>query len=248
MTDSTWVRSYLDKGVYTGGTIYAGGNFYVNTSGGLFCASTNRWIIRTYLSGTENCVHVGSASDSLHLFTTNKKVWLNNTTTYFATTSGSDRRLKKDFSEITEAYERMYMDVDVSAFRYILDDDDLHYGFMAQDVEAALQRYGLPLDSNLYGVSEAVNDEAAVIHDTNVYHVNYLEWVPLNKHMITKTIRRLDAVEAETSTKIYLLSSRTDSTESRLEEVTKELARLQVENRTIKTELEQLKQQRASAA
>lgn len=248
MTDPTWVRSYLDKGVYTGGTIYAGNSFYVNTNTGLWCATTSHWVIRPYLNGTENCIGCGNASQPLRLFTTSNRVWLHNTTTYFATTSGSDRRLKKDFSEITEAYEKMYMDVGVSAFRYILDDDDLHYGFMAQDVEAALRRYGLSLDSNLYGISEAVNDEAAVIHDTNVYHVNYLEWVPLNKHMITKTIRRLDTVEAEATAKINLLACRAVSTESRLAEVTEELARLQAENQTIRTELEQLKQQRVSAA
>lgn len=213
--------------------------------------SGGHWVIRQYTTSADNktvCIGCGNASQPLRLFTTNSRVWLHNGNSYFAITSGSDRRLKKDFSEITEAYEKMYMDVDVSAFRYILDDDAIHYGFMAQDVEAALRKNNLPAESNLYGVCTAENNEAAVIHDTNVYHVNYLEWVPLNKHMITKTIRRLDMLEADTETKFNMLSSKTDSAEHRLAEITEELARMQAENQAIKTELEQLKQQRASVA
>ena len=214
--------------------------------------SGGHWVIRRYVTSADNttiCTGVGSTGVTLRLFTANSRVWLHNTTTtYFATTSTSDRRLKKDFSEITEAYERMYMDVDTFAFRYILNDKEVHYGFMAQDVAAALKKYSLTDASSLYGVYTAENTEAAVIHDTNVYHVNYLEWVPLNKHMITKTIRRLDMLEADTETKLSMLTSKTDSTEHRLAEVTEELARMQAENQVIKTELERLKQQRASVA
>lgn len=265
---------YQDVGIMrTDGTLQVGSNgayFNANSAGASFgvdltmgshnivfnntygIRSGGHWLIRRYVTSADNttqCTGVGSTGVTLRLFTANSRVWLHNTTTtYFATTSTSDRRLKKDLSEITEAYEQMYMDVDTFAFRYILDDDTIHYGFMAQDVEKALKKYRLTDDSNLYGVYTAENAEAAVIHDTNVYHVNYLEWVPLNKHMITKTIRRLDMLEADTETKFNMLSAKTDSTEHRLAEVTEELARMQAENQVIKTELEQLKQQRASAA
>lgn len=264
---------YHDVGIMrTDGTLQVGGNgtyFNANSAGASFgvnltlgshnlifnntygIQSGGHWVIRQYTTSADNktvCIGCGNASQPLRLFTTNSRVWLHNGNSYFAITSGSDRRLKKDFSEITEAYEKMYMDVDVSAFRYILDDGAIHYGFMAQDVEAALRKNSLPTDSNLYGVCAAENNEAAVIHDTNVYHVNYLEWVPLNKHMITKTIRRLDMLEADTEITFNMLSSKTDSAEHRLAEITEELARMQAENIMIKTELEQLKQQWASVA
>lgn len=264
---------YQNTGILrTDGTLQVGGNgtyFNANSAGASFgvnltlgshnlifnntygIQSGGHWVIRQYTTSADNktvCIGCGNASQPLRLFTTNSRVWLHNGNSYFAITSGSDRRLKKDFSEITEAYEKMYMDVDVSAFRYILDDGAIHYGFMAQDVEAALRKNSLPTDSNLYGVCAAENNEAAVIHDTNVYHVNYLEWVPLNKHMITKTIRRLDMLEADTEITFNMLSSKTDSAEHRLAEITEELARMQAENIMIKTELEQLKQQWASVA
>ncbi|RKJ51886.1 hypothetical protein D7Y05_02265 [bacterium 1XD42-54] len=217
------------------------GNINVPTNYGLRCQTTNHWVIRPYLNGTENCVGVGNASTPLRLFTTSSRVWLHNTSTYFATTSGSDWRLKKDFSEITEAYEKMYMDVNVSAFRYILDDAEVHYGFIAQEVEAALLKYGLSPDSNLYGVSQAVKDEVEVIHDTNVYHVNYLEWVPLNKYMITKAINRIDALEADVEIRVSTILSREEEMQKKLDAAVYEIARLKEAKEKKGEELEQLK-------
>lgn len=209
MIDSTWVRTFNNKGIHSGtGSIYTeGGNFYANTDHGLYCQSTGHWTIRTFNSSAGMVsVGVGNGSEPLRLFTSNKTWAGNSTTTYYSTTSSSDKRLKKDFGEITDAYEKMYMDTDVYSFRYILEDDIIHYGFMAQDVIENMNRYGIPLDNNLYGKSNSECFEKEITGDDYTLNVNYLEWVPLNKYMITKTIKRVDKNDKE----IMLLKERVE--------------------------------------
>lgn len=177
----------------------ATGNLTFTESFGI--RSDDHWVIRQYVTSADDettCIGCGNASQPLRLFTTNSRVWLHNSaTTYFSTTSSSDKRLKKDLTSITENYEKMYMETSVYSFRYILDDDKIHYGFMAQDVIQNLKKYNISFDNNLYGSSNAESFEKNIIDDDTVYHVNYLEWVPLNKHMITKTIKRVDELEAD---------------------------------------------------
>lgn len=220
MTDDVWVRTFGEKSVYTGaGSIYtSGGDFLAHTNHGLYCQSTGHWTIRTYDSSAGMVsVGVGNGSEPLRLFTSNKTWSGNSTTTYYSTTSSSDKRLKKDLNEITEAYEKMYMDTDVYSFRYILEDDIIHYGFMAQDAISNMKRYGIPLDNNLYGKTNSECFERDITGDDYTYNINYLEWIPLNKHMITKTIRRVDEHDKE----IMLLKERVEV----LKEENKELKR-----------------------
>ena len=209
MSDENWMRTYNNKSIYSGtGSIYTGGgNFLAETDHGLYCQSTGHWTIRTFNSSAGMVsVGVGNGSEPLRLFTSNKTWAGNSTTTYYSTTSSSDKRLKKDFGEITDAYEKMYMDTDVYSFRYILEDNIIHYGFMAQDVIENMNRYGIPLDNNLYGKSNSECFEKEITGDDYTLNVNYLEWVPLNKYMITKTIKRVDKNDKE----IMLLKERVE--------------------------------------
>lgn len=237
MIDNVWVRTYGEKSLYTGaGSIYThGGEFYAALDHGLHCVSTGHWIIRTFNSSAGMVsVGVGNGSEPLRLFT-NGKVWKgNSTTTYFSTASSSDKRLKKDFGEITDAYEKMYMDTDVYSFRYILEDDIIHYGFMAQDVIENMERYGIPLDNNLYGKSKSECFERDITGDDYTYNINYLEWIPLNKHMITKTINRLDKFE--------------ESSQQQIDQLREELSQTRTDYVELLTEVKRLKEKLESVA
>lgn len=179
-------------------------------------------------------VGVGNGSEPLRLFTDNK-VWKgNSTTTYFSTASSSDKRLKKDLLGITEAYEKMYMDTGVYSFRYILEDDRIHYGFMAQDVIENMERYGIPLDNNLYGKSKSECFERDITGDDYTYNINYLEWIPLNKHMITKTINRLDKFE--------------ESSQQQIDQLREELSQTRIDYVELLTEVKRLKEKLESVA
>lgn len=237
MSDHDWMRTYNNKSIYSGtGSIYTGGgNFLAETDHGLYCQSTGHWIIRTFNSSAGMVsVGVGNGSEPLRLFT-NGKVWKgNSTTTYFSTASSSDKRLKKDFGEITDAYEKMYMDTDVYSFRYILEDDIIHYGFMAQDAIENMERYGIPLDNNLYGKSKSECFERDITGDDYTYNINYLEWIPLNKHMITKTIKRLDKFE--------------ESSQQQIDQLREELSQTRIDYVELLTEVKRLKEKLESVS
>ena len=237
MIDNVWVRTYGEKSLYTGaGSIYThGGEFYAALDHGLHCVSTGHWIIRTFNSSAGMVsVGVGNGSEPLRLFT-NDRVWKgNSTTTYFSTASSSDKRLKKDFGEITDAYEKMYMDTDVYSFRYILEDDIIHYGFMAQDVIENMKHYGIPLDNNLYGKSKSECFERDITGDDYTYNINYLEWIPLNKHMIMKTINRLDKFE--------------ESSQQQIDQLREELSQTRIDYVELLTEVKRLKEKLESIA
>lgn len=237
MADDTWMRTYNSKSVYVeNGSFYtSGGNFLAHAGYGLYCQSTGHWTIRTFDSSAGMIsVGVGNGSEPLRLFTDNK-VWKgNSTTTYFSTASSSDKRLKKDLLGITEAYEKMYMDTGVYSFRYILEDDRIHYGFMAQDVIENMERYGIPLDNNLYGKSKSECFERDITGDDYTYNINYLEWIPLNKHMITKTINRLDKFE--------------ESSQQQIDQLREELSQTRIDYVELLTEVKRLKEKLESVA
>lgn len=254
MEDDEWVRTFNNKSVYSGtGSIYTGGgNFLAHTNHGLYCQSTGHWTIRTYNSSAGMVsVGAGNGSEPLRLFTSDR-VWSgNSTTTYYATASTSDKRLKKDLSGITEAYEKMYMDTDVYSFRYILEDDQVHYGFLAQDVIENMERYGIPLDNSLYDITPSVLPEKNITGDDYTYGVNYLSWVPLNKHMITKTINRVDGIETQCGmleTRLCTAECLMESIDFQLQQIREENAELRAENARLQNEIEQLKEQQVSAA
>lgn len=211
------------------------GDYQANIDHGLYCMSTGHWTIRTFNSSAGMVsVGVGNGSEPLRLFT-NNKVWKgNSTTTYFSTASSSDKRLKKDLLGITEAYEKMYMDTDVYSFRYILEDDRIHYGFMAQDVIENMERYGIPLDNNLYGKSKSECFERDITGDDYTYNINYLEWIPLNKHMITKTINRLDKFE--------------EASQQQIDQLREELSQTRIDYVELLTEVKRLKEKLESVA
>lgn len=237
MSDDVWMRTYNSKSVYVeNGSFYtSGGNFLAHAGYGLYCQSTGHWTIRTFDSSAGMIsVGVGNGSEPLRLFTDNK-VWKgNSTTTYFSTASSSDKRLKKDLSGITEAYEKMYMDTDVYSFRYILEDDIIHYGFMAQDAIENMERYGIPLDNNLYGKSKSECFERDITGDDYTYNINYLEWIPLNKHMITKTINRLDKFE--------------EASQEQIDQLREELSQTRIDYVELLTEVKRLKEKLESVA
>lgn len=237
MSDDVWMRTYNNKSIYSGtGSIYTGGgNFLAEIDHGLYCQSTGHWTIRTFNSSAGMVsVGVGNGSEPLRLFT-NNKVWKgNSTTTYFSTASSSDKRLKKDLSGITDAYEKMYMDTDVYSFRYILEDDIIHYGFMAQDAIENMERYGIPLDNNLYGKSKSECFERDITGDDYTYNINYLEWIPLNKHMIMKTINRLDKFE--------------EASQQQIDQLREELSQTRIDYVELKNKLEKLEKKLESVA
>nr|DAP13567.1 MAG TPA: Endo-N-acetylneuraminidase [Caudoviricetes sp.] len=132
----------------------------------------------------------------------------------------SDRRKKKDFRKLLEddRFERFFELLQPMGYRLIENDDKMHIGFVAQDVEQAMTDCGIS-ENEFYGLEHAVfsekdfesNEEWEKFLEQNggtndMYTLCYQEFIALNTVMIQKLQnrcndfeRRLSAIERSVS-------------------------------------------------
>jgi hypothetical protein len=132
----------------------------------------------------------------------------------------SDRRKKKDFRKLLEddRFERFFELLQPMEYRLIENDEKMHMGFVAQDVEQAMMDCGIS-ENKFYGLEHAVlsekdfesNEEWEKFLEQNggandMYTLCYQEFIALNTAMIQKLQsrcndfeRRLSAIERSVS-------------------------------------------------
>lgn len=132
----------------------------------------------------------------------------------------SDRRKKKDFRKLLEddRFERFFELLQPMEYRLIENDEKMHIGFVAQDVEQAMTDCGIS-ENEFYGLEHAVfyekdfesNEEWKKFLEQNggandMYTLCYQEFIALNTTMIQKLQnrcndfeRRLSAIERKWS-------------------------------------------------
>ena len=179
-------------------------NLLFGESYGLRCSTTSSWMLRQYsATGHDNATALGTSSYDTLIYTAGN-VWKGgSTTTYFATTSTSDQRLKDFVSDLC-AYEDMFMDLKPIAFRY---HDGLYnaknrqpltqWGFYAQDTVQAFEKHGIDWNEQELVVVEdgelSAEEQKYVTND--MLKMNYQNLIALDTHMIQQTILRLDNQE-----------------------------------------------------
>ena len=125
----------------------------------------------------------------------------------------SDRRKKKDFRKLLsdERFERFFMLLQPMEYRFIENDDEVHIGFIAQDVEKAMADCDIS-DNEFYGLEHAVfsekdfesNEEWENFLEQNggendMYTLCYQEFIALNTAMIQKLQNRCSDFEQRLS-------------------------------------------------
>lgn len=123
----------------------------------------------------------------------------------------SDRRKKKDFRKLLsdERFERFFMLLQPMEYRFLENDDEVHIGFIAQDVEKAMTDCDIS-DDEFYGLEHAILSEkdfgsyAEWIefleknHGVNdMYTLCYQEFIALNTVMIQKQQHEIEALKLE---------------------------------------------------
>lgn len=130
------------------------------------------------------------------------------------TISSSDRNVKKDFRtfDSNENYEKFFMDLKPMVFKYIDGTSNRdHFGYISQDVEESLYKYGFD-DKSFAGfcknlrVKEVETEDGKIeeipVLDENGnkqydYALRYSEFISLNTHMIQKLYKKIELLEAE---------------------------------------------------
>lgn len=125
----------------------------------------------------------------------------------------SDRRKKKDFRKLLEddRFERFFMLLKPMEYRLIENDDKMHIGFVAQDVEQAMTDCDIS-ENEFYGLEHAVfsekdfesNEEWEKFLEQNggendMYTLCYQEFISLNTAMIQKLQNRCNDFERRLS-------------------------------------------------
>lgn len=125
----------------------------------------------------------------------------------------SDRRKKKDFRKLLEddRFERFFELLQPMGYRLIENDDKMHIGFVAQDVEQAMTDCGIS-ENEFYGLEHAVfsekdfesNEEWEKFLEQNggtndMYTLCYQEFIALNTVMIQKLQNRCNDFERRLS-------------------------------------------------
>ena len=163
------------------------------------------------IGGISNTLLIGTTGSTDYLILRGKNYKLGSSS---GTTITSDKRLKKDFSEL-DKYESFYMDLKPLSFKYKYGTSGRdHMGFIAQEVEASLENNGLStkefggIIKSEHGIEKddvtgELSDyekhfEEAGIHGGDIeYGLIYSEFIALNTHMIQKLYARIADLEAE---------------------------------------------------
>ncbi len=122
----------------------------------------------------------------------------------------SDRRLKEDISPISTNLENMFMDLKPVNYRMIdIDDGRLHNGFIAQEIEEAMEKHGISYNdfSGLLKRTHKIEDgeeniPIQILKDQNdstktEYSLSYDEFTALNTHMIQKAFKEINNLKQE---------------------------------------------------
>lgn len=158
----------------------------------------SEWILRGYTSGSYNVTALGNGNRRTVLY--GSQVRLSSST---GTTVTSDRRLKKDFSDFDERYEKFFMNLKPQTYKMAYEKNADEYkrtnGFIAQDVEKALLEANItPEDLDLISCDTADKeflDEMFNGHPPDIekqYSLNYNNFISLNTYMIQKNRTELE--------------------------------------------------------
>lgn len=172
-----------------------------------------------YLQGIGSSEHV-QISGNGNLIPNSSSIYCGTTQNPFAGgySSGgwkttSDRRKKKDFRKLLEddRFERFFELLQPMEYRLIENDEKMHIGFVAQDVEQAMMDCGIS-ENEFYGLEHAVfsekyfesNEEFEKFLERNggandMYTLCYQEFIALNTAMIQKLQNRCNDFERRLS-------------------------------------------------
>lgn len=107
-------------------------------------------------------------------------------------TNNSDRRIKENFKNITEEYEKAYYEIKPLMFNFI-GHSEKDIGLIAQDLEELLKKYKIS-DNNCF-IHKTPDEELGTI-----YSIDYTKFIIYNMHMIQKQHNEINNLKEELAT------------------------------------------------
>lgn len=163
-------------------------------------ASSSGWLLRGHIVSDTFCCNLGNTSDDTRLYGAN--LYRSGTSTSIS----SDRRMKKDFTDLDQRYDSFYKALKPCQFRFLDNTSGrLHTGFIAQEVETALEEAGIDTKDFAGLVIDSLDEDALAEQgidinspewaDKRQYYLRYEEFIALNTCMIQKLQARVEELE-----------------------------------------------------
>lgn len=201
---------------------YGSGGIHVSTASnvGLMNNGISTWIIRMPSDGVCRIAEKLVLADNFHTEKNNQMTL--GTPSYkwkqlyaaTATINTSDRNDKKDFRmfDSNENYEKFFMDLKPMVFKFKNGESGRdHFGFVSQDVEESLYKYGFD-DKSFAGfckdaIIEEIEGEDGITREVPkldedgneqyVYGLRYSEFTAMNTYMIQKIVKENEELKEE---------------------------------------------------
>ena len=125
--------------------------------------------------------------------------------------STSDRNCKTEIHHITEAYEKMYMEIEPVTYKFKNiyaheDHDRTHCGVISQQVNEAALNNGLS-SMSFAAICKDNLDSPMPNGQTELWGICYDEFVGLNIHMTQKAHHRIDSLESQLTDALSVIES-----------------------------------------
>lgn len=113
-------------------------------------------------------------------------------------TTLSDRREKQNIEYNIDKYSDFFFDLKPTQYKFINNNSNrYHIGFISQDIEESLAKYGLEsTDFAGFVKSPVYEEDKSTIKDYK-YNLRYGEFIALNTHMIQKLYKRVEELETK---------------------------------------------------
>lgn len=186
------------------GDIYTQGAVILDPDEAVKSSDLNLLRMYTGNSNFNQITAVGNMTNPTSIYTTSN-VWKNgSSTTYFQTTSTSDKRLKEYVSDLS-AYELFFKYLSPIAFRYHKGlynapgkSPLVQLGFYAQDVIKAFDKAGIDWhDQELVVIEdgELSEEELKYVDSGTLLKMNYQNFTALNTYMLQKLMKKIEDLE-----------------------------------------------------
>lgn len=173
--NATLVTTIKGSTVRTEGTVYLGTNIVTNNNNAYYCKSKSGTNRETMKIDTSDTFLIGSPSHVTAIRGTSVRL-----SSASGTVVTSDRRKKKEIMEMDQRHEEFFMNLCAVHFKMREQEDDkIRYGFIAQDVETALQRAGLSRE-------DFAGLDIVMENGQEIYGLIYEQFIPLAVYMIQR--------------------------------------------------------------
>lgn len=196
--------------VYRGNTLVgsmggAQGYDGVSTTNGVILRSTNGKYLLVTDSGAmmtagahdiyvaSSLAHMGGSSNNIQVYNASG-AYYNSSEIATQADLASDRRIKTDIDYKMERFEDFFRALQPCSYRRTdIDDHSMRIGFIAQDVQAALENS--KLDPNDMGIVFEMKKPPDDPRKDIYYGLNYNDFIGVATHMIQKLLDKVDALE-----------------------------------------------------